>query len=146
MRELISQLFLRAHRLDPEIIWEQFDLHLVDDAGIQQAHMRYFGKDTVTDVISQRYEPFPGECGCTGEIIVNLQQAQRARCIRNWTYNRELALYIAHGIDHLHGGLDDTPSQQQQMRQRELRWLRQIEKQGFSFASLMRKDPENRSY
>lgn len=108
-------------------------MHLVDDAGIREAHMAYFGKDTTTDVISQRYEPLPGEGGCTGEIIVNLQQALRAKGASRWSCHRELALYIAHGLDHLHGGLDETPSQQQQMRRRELRWLRKLERDGFVF-------------
>ena len=111
-------------------------IHLVDDAGIQQAHLQFFSKNTTTDVISVRYDPFPGETGFSGEMIVNVQQATRARCAGGWNHNRELALYIAHGLDHLHGGRDDTPSLQQRMRRRELRWLRHLEHEGFDFASL----------
>lgn len=136
LRTLILRLLPHAHRLDPCAAWEQMAIHLVDDVGIQHAHVCYFGKDTVTDVISQRYAPLPGECGCTGEIIVNVQQALRAKAVRGWTPNRELALYIAHGIDHLHGGIDDTPTQRQQMRRRELRWLRKLQANGFTFESL----------
>ena len=42
----------------------------------------------------------------------------------------ELALYIAHGCDHLAGEDDTTPAQRQRMRKRELRWLREVQKHG----------------
>jgi len=38
--------------------------------------------------------------------------------------DRELALYLAHGCDHLAGADDATPRQRAAMRRRELRWLR----------------------
>ena len=132
------QLLSRAHPLDHDINWEHIAVHLVDDVNMQGAHACYFGKNTVTDVISQKYAPIPGEFGYSAEIIANAQQALRAKATAGWSWHKELSLYIAHGIDHLHGGLDDTPAQQMQMRRRELRWLRQIEKQGFSFETLGR--------
>jgi len=67
----------------------------------------------------------PGESGCQGEIIVNVEQALRARHRPDWSPNQELALYIAHGIDHLHGSTDTNPRECQRMRRRELRWIRQ---------------------
>ena len=144
LRNLVEKLLPHAHRLDAEASWEQIALHVVDDWGMQAAHLAFFGKDTTTDVISQRYAPFPGERGSMGEIIVNTQQAVRASATARWSWQKELALYVAHGLDHLHGGLDDTHIQQQQMRRRELRWLRQIEKQGFAFESLL-SSPPNKS-
>ncbi|MFU8781074.1 MAG: rRNA maturation RNase YbeY, partial [Kiritimatiellia bacterium] len=123
LQTLTKTLMQRAHRLDREAHWQQITIHLVDDGGIRSAHQAYFGKDTVTDVISQRYMPLPRESGCTGEIIINAQQALRAKKSRRWSWQRELALYLAHGIDHLHGSLDDTLSQQQRMRRRGQRHL-----------------------
>jgi ssRNA-specific RNase YbeY (16S rRNA maturation enzyme) len=37
--------------------------------------------------------------------------------------NAELALYIAHGFDHLSGADDDTPARRAAMRRTEMRWL-----------------------
>ena len=126
----------RAQRLDASIQWNTLVLHLVDDAGIRRAHQAYFGVDTVTDVISQQYPPLPPEHGYQGEIIVNVQQALRAHALNGWSRNRELALYIAHGIDHLHGSTDATEQTRLRMRRRELRWLRQIQNKGFPLESL----------
>lgn len=133
---MVLQLLPLAHRLDPDIVWADISVHVVDDIGIRAAHLQYFGKNTTTDVISQHYTPLPGEAGSCGEIIVNGQQALRARKRPNWSPYRELALYVAHGIDHLHGAEDNSPKRYQQMRRRELRWLRQIKNQGFSFDAL----------
>jgi ssRNA-specific RNase YbeY (16S rRNA maturation enzyme) len=35
----------------------------------------------------------------------------------------ELALYIAHGFDHLSGADDNTPARRAAMRRTEMRWL-----------------------
>jgi probable rRNA maturation factor len=123
-------------RLDPNALWSELSLHIVDDETMQAAHQDYFGKDTVTDVISQQYLPMPGENGMTGELVINLQQALRARKARNWSPQKELALYLAHGIDHLHGSTDDTEKERCKMRKRELRWLRLTEAEGFIYHNL----------
>jgi rRNA maturation RNase YbeY len=126
LQQILQQLFPLAQRLDPRTQWSQVYIHLVDDEGIRAAHQQYFGRDSVTDVISQSYHPLPGEAGSTGEIVVNLQQALRARQTATWSAGKELALYIAHGIDHLHGATDDTASEYHRMRRRELRWIQKL--------------------
>lgn len=137
LQKLIKLLMQQhAHRLDPSIQWDELLVHIVDDAVMIQAHLDYFGKPTVTDVISQCYPPMPGEKGMVGELVVNLQQALRARKTKYWSPQKELALYFAHGMDHLYGSSDETESDQLRMRRRELRWLRLIEKEGFSYGNL----------
>ena len=42
------------------------------------------------------------------------------------TADRELALYLAHGCDHLTGADDATPAGRARMRRRELGWLREL--------------------
>lgn len=64
----------------------------------------------------------------TAEIFVNVERAAQVRpCSRKWNASRELALYIAHGCDHLISGEDDArDDERKRMRARELRWLREI--------------------
>ena len=104
---------------------------LTDDALITRVNKKYFDKSDVTDVISFRYDPMPGEdAGYSGEIVVNVQQARRnPRC---GDESRELALYIAHGCDHLSGESDLTPQGYRRMRRRELRWLKQARECGLT--------------
>lgn len=108
--------------------WREVTVHLLDDAGIapvNEAIMRHVG---ATDVITQRYEPCPGEpAGLIGELFVNVERAARAAPRRaGWSADRELALYLAHGFDHLTGADDRTAPGRARMRRRELAWLRRL--------------------
>ncbi len=99
--------------------WGEIVVVLLDDAAITGANARVFGRDTPTDVISQAYRPAPGSDAWTGEILVNAERA--GRCTRPAS---ELALYVAHGCDHLCGGHDETPAARRRMLDRERRWVR----------------------
>ena len=128
-----------AQRLDPMAQWNEVCLHLVDDRIMRVANLAVFGKDAVTDVISQRYIPSPPDFALSGEIIVNVQQALHAPQRPGWSAGHELALYVAHGLDHLHGSDDATPAQRKRMHQRERRWLQSIAHNNpFSLAQLIR--------
>jgi ssRNA-specific RNase YbeY (16S rRNA maturation enzyme) len=107
-------------------------LHLLDDAGMVEANRAVCGRDYATDVIAVAYEPLPGgPAGAEAEVFLNAQRAAeegaarpRTRAGRAWGAAGELALYLAHACDHLHGGRDATRSGRARMRRRELRWLR----------------------
>ncbi len=102
---------------------------LTDDTGISRVNRDALGRDEPTDVIAFRLDPIPGEPadGLTAELIVNVERAwSEGQRLRNWTPSREIALYIAHGCDHLAGSNDATPGEAARMRSRELRWLRVI--------------------
>jgi rRNA maturation RNase YbeY len=99
--------------------WAEIDVVLLDDRGIAEANARVFGRDRTTDVISQAYRPPPGSAAWTGDILVN---AERAALMAD--RDAELALYVAHGCDHLCGGRDGTPAARARMLRREQRWLR----------------------
>lgn len=103
--------------------YAELTILVTDDAGIRAADRRCFGRDLATDVIACRYEPMPGEPVASGEIIVNLERASRV-APAGWSAARELALYLAHGLDHLTGADDATSEQRMRMRRRELRLLR----------------------
>ena len=104
---------------------------LMDDAAIAQVNQALLNHAGPTDVITVRYDAIPGaaEAGDSGELYVNVERAvQLGR--RGWPAGRELALYLAHGCDHLTGEDDATPAGYSRMRRRELRWLREIEREG----------------
>jgi rRNA maturation RNase YbeY len=104
--------------------FNSLEVLLTDDAGIVTANRAVFGRDYVTDVISLAYPPLPGESGGAGELIINVELAGREGARRAGGQEHELALYLAHGCDHLAGADDATPRQRAAMRRRELRWLR----------------------
>ena len=104
--------------------FSSLDIVLTDDAGIVRANRAVFGREYVTDVISLAYPPLPGESGTSGELIINVERAVAEGAHRAGGPNRELALYLAHGCDHLAGAEDASPRQRASMRRRELRWLR----------------------
>ncbi|MFH0908093.1 MAG: rRNA maturation RNase YbeY [bacterium] len=103
--------------------WSGVTVVLTDDRGIAQLNERFLKHKGPTDVISFRLDPVPGERGASGEVYVNTQRALQ-RATRRWPASKELALYIAHGIDHLGGASDHTPRLRARMRRRELRWLK----------------------
>ena len=100
---------------------------LQDDAFSAEVHLAINGAEGPTDVITQRYDAMPGEAeGVYGELYVNVDQALRvAPKRRGWSPTKELLLYVAHGMDHLSGADDLRPREYDQMRRRELGWLKE---------------------
>jgi rRNA maturation RNase YbeY len=113
----------------PERKFSAVSVILTDHQGMIPVHEATFGRAETTDVVSLTYDPVPPEDDeLSGEIVVNVQRAWEER--RRGSASRELALYIAHGCDHLAGAEDDTEAQRQEMRNRELDWLRSAEDEG----------------
>lgn len=125
LRRLLTFLLGRALR-GSCCRWEDVVLVLMDDPGIQRVNRLHLGHDYTTDVITYAYTSVPGaSLAClSGEIYVNLVMAQEVGS-RFKGCDHELALYMAHGCDHLSGAEDGTPSLRRRMRRRELRWLAQ---------------------
>jgi rRNA maturation RNase YbeY len=109
--------------------WGEVSVVLVDDRRMATLNARWLGHGETTDVLSLCYDPLPGQTTRDGELIVNVERAAQARRY-GWGFARELALYIAHGCDHLGGADDADPDQRRRMRRRELRWLRQARQLG----------------
>ena len=99
---------------------------LTDDAGITQYNREFFGKDRATDVISFRSEPVPGEEGASSDLIVNVERAIQEGPNHDGV-DAELALYIAHGFNHLSGADDNTPAKRAAMRRTEMRRLAELQ-------------------
>lgn len=110
----------------PPLPWREVTIHLVHDTLSAKVNAAILGHDGPTDVITQRYDPLPGEPpGLLGELYVNLNEAARASTrLGTTTLEEETVLYIAHGCDHLTGADDATPAERAAMRRRDLRWMR----------------------
>ena len=83
---------------------------LVDDAAIAKLNAQYHDTPGPTDILSFDYGDEEGE------LIISVEQAMtHARRYRS-TPDRELVLYLVHGILHLHGHDDRTPPDRRRMR------------------------------
>ena len=103
--------------------FDDLSIVLVDNAAMPGYKDRCFGLRIQTDVLSQAYLAVPGISGPTAELVINVQRAIEIGERRLGGASAELALYLAHGLDHLAGADDDTPARRRSMRRRELRWL-----------------------
>lgn len=120
---------LQVEQHFPERKFAALSVILTDHQGMIPVHEAYFGCEETTDVVSLAYDPIPPEKNeLSGEIVVNVQRAWEER--RRGSASEELALYIAHGCDHLAGADDDTEVRRQAMRKREQGWLRSAAEEG----------------
>ena len=104
------------------IPFQEISIVLQDNAGSAEAHVAIMNVEGPTDVITQPFDPLPGEPeGIYGEIYINVD---RAREYPNAP--KELLLYLAHGMDHLSGADDHSEKDYQKMRKRELQWIRKL--------------------
>lgn len=129
LRVLLAALAGSAQRARRQPPWRELSVILTDDAGSAAFNHAIMRHDGPTDVITQRYEALPGEPpGLVGELVINIERAWQVgvRGRRGWSPAHELALYLAHGCDHLNDEDDATPAGRQRMRRRELRWLRKL--------------------
>ena len=109
-------------------VFREVTVVLQDDAASAEVHIAINGAAGPTDVITQRYDPMPGETpGIYGELYVNAERAMTAAPSRvGWNAAKELLLYVAHGMDHLSGEDDLSPCGYAVMRRRELGWIRAL--------------------
>ena len=95
-------------KLNEVFIW------LISDRRMALLHRKFLGQSGPTDVLTFQH----------GEIFISVETAQRhARAFGN-SVLRELKLYIVHGLLHLHGFEDQTPSEAHKMKAAQERILR----------------------
>jgi len=117
----------RIEGVEPTRAWASLTVILTDDVGMTQAQQATFGRTEPTDVVSLRYDPVPPEKQKgDGEVVVNVQRAHDVG--RRTGPSRELALYLAHGCNHLTGASDHTPALRAAMRRNETAWLRKADR------------------
>jgi probable rRNA maturation factor len=79
---------------------------LISDRRMALLHRKFLGQSGPTDVMTFQH----------GEIFISVDTARRhARAFGN-SLVRELKLYIVHGLLHLHGFDDQTPSEAHKMK------------------------------
>ena len=76
------------------------NVSLIDDAEIQRVHTQFMDSPVPTDVITFPY-------GEEGEILISIETASRKADELGVPFEREIALYLVHGLLHL-AGYDDT--------------------------------------
>jgi rRNA maturation RNase YbeY len=128
LRRYAHWIMERVQRLRNEFKWTELSIVLTDDS-IRALNLEWFGKDTVTDVISFAYPDAGNEIGDTGEVILNLLQAHGEGTLRT-SPDHELALYLAHGCHHLTGADDNTPERKRAMLRLESAWVKKAETLG----------------
>jgi probable rRNA maturation factor len=130
LQRLTDWISIRLEAATAPEPWNEVSIVLVDNEGIIPANREYFGKNRPTDVISFRYDPVPGEPeGWCGDLIINVDRAVQEGIARG-KVDYELALYIAHGFNHLSGAEDNTDQKRKKMRSTETAWLREAEEEG----------------
>ncbi len=98
---------------------------MTNDAHIRELNRIYRGTDTPTDVLAfplSAEEALEGEPVPIGDVVISVETAERQAQEYGHDVQREVILLLVHGILHLLGYTDDTPSKRQKMicRQRAL--------------------------
>lgn len=108
-----------TQRVLAQVGWKQKTLGvvLVDDATIAKLNATYHHTAGATDVLSFDY----GDG--VGELVISTERAAAQAKRFGSTPARELALYVIHGILHLHGYDDLKPGPRRRMRAAERRQL-----------------------
>ena len=89
----------------------------VNDREISEINRRFLRRRGATDVISFPLDDPHDELA--GEVVISAETARRESAARAIPVERELALYLAHGILHLCGYDDLTAKKAKKMRRRE---------------------------
>jgi probable rRNA maturation factor len=89
-----------------------------DNDFIVNLNKRFFKKSSATDVIAF---PLGDELDpdYLGEVVVSVQEAAKAAREFGWSWQKEVSLYMVHGILHLIGYTDTTKSAKAIMEQKQ---------------------------
>ncbi|MDX2131073.1 MAG: rRNA maturation RNase YbeY [Planctomycetota bacterium] len=111
-------------------------VRVVDDAAMSEAHGRYLGDPTTTDVITFDYSDAAGRPGkpeslptksdsdrslyaVDADILICVDEADRRARQGGYAVERELLLYVVHGLLHCLGWDDEDPAESSGMHRLE---------------------------
>ena len=103
----------KRRRTDLRKLSEIF-IGLISDRRMALLHRKFLGQSGPTDVLTFQH----------GEIFISVDTARRHAHAFQSSLLRELKLYIAHGLLHLHGFDDKTPSESHKMKAAQEKILR----------------------
>ncbi|MBI4680332.1 MAG: rRNA maturation RNase YbeY [Nitrospirae bacterium] len=96
----------------------ELSILFVNDLQIKELNHKYRGETVSTDVLA-----FPmDDVQCPrllGDVVISIETAKREADARGYELDRELALYLTHGILHLLGYDDIKSSDRKVMRRKE---------------------------
>jgi probable rRNA maturation factor len=121
---LDRKLILKAAQLvleDSSYPAATISIAVVDDPTIHELNVEFLDHDYPTDVLSFVLEEDPAHL--EGEIVVSADTALREAAAAHWPPERELLLYVLHGILHLVGYRDKTVATRKKMLAAEARYL-----------------------
>jgi len=84
----------------------EISVWLISDRRMALLHRKFLGQSGPTDVLTFQH----------GEIFISVETARRHAHAFGNSLLRELKLYIVHGLLHLHGFDDQTPSKVHKMK------------------------------
>jgi len=123
----IAGVVLEHFRLGKEI---RLNILFLDDVKMAELHKRYLGKKEPTDVLAfsmQEGKTLKGDPCLLGDIAISTETALRQAKRFRSNVDRELTLYVIHGILHLLGYKDRKKAARLKMRQKERELLRQCQ-------------------
>ena len=119
---VLKALAARALELAGAAANYNLSIVLVNDKQIAALNSRFHHVQGPTDILSFDYG------GGEGELIISVERARtQARRFRT-TPARELALYVIHGILHLHAYDDRIPRNRRRMRAAERRFMSDLKR------------------
>lgn len=104
----------------------EISLLFTDDREIQVYNQRYLHRSYPTDVLSFPLWEKAGEWMCIGDIAISLESARREAKLLHSPFRIHLLTLAIHGLLHLLGYEDSTPSLRQKMLRRQTRVVNQI--------------------
>lgn len=109
----------------------EISLAIVSDGEIARLNKTYLNHEGPTDVITFPLSR-PGASPLEGEIVVSIETAVREAGRRGLHPDRELCLYVVHGMLHLCGYDDLDPKARRRMRGRERHYLKHLADSGLA--------------
>jgi len=103
----------------------ELSILFVNDSQMKELNYKYRGKDTPTDVLAfpMQARQYPQ---LLGDVVISIETAKREAKMRGYGLDRELALYLAHGILHLLGYDDIRKSDRKLMSNKETKLLEKL--------------------
>jgi len=100
----------------------ELSILFVNDAYIKRLNSKYRDTDSKTDVLAfsmRQGEGISQHSEILGDVVISTQTARREADRRKEPVQKELDLYLVHGILHLLGYDDEKPGDRKKMRAKE---------------------------
>ncbi len=100
----------------------ELSILFVNDAYIKRLNSKYRDTDSKTDVLAfsmRQGEGISQHSEILGDVVISTQTARREAVRRKEPVQKELDLYLVHGILHLLGYDDEKPGARKKMRAKE---------------------------